>query len=50
MLRSKSDMIKAAYAEFNRRDVDYFIQHVYSFKNDLVDRMDIREAPETDRA
>jgi ketosteroid isomerase-like protein len=30
--------------------VDHFVQHVYSFKDDLIDRMDIREAPETDRA
>lgn len=30
--------------------VDYFVQHVYFFKDDLIDRMDIREAPETDRA
>ena len=30
--------------------VDHFVQHVYFFKDDLIDRMDIREAPETDRA
>lgn len=120
MLRSKSDIIKAAYAAFNRRDVDSvlalmapdvnwpngmeggreighdqvraywkrqwevlnpavdpigieehrngsvmvrvhqvvrdvtgnvlvdrFVQHVYFFKGDLIDRMDIGEAPET---
>ena len=29
---------------------DHFVQHVYSFKDDLIDRMDIREAPETARA
>jgi ketosteroid isomerase-like protein len=30
--------------------LDQFIQHVYSFQGDLIERMDIREAPETDHA
>jgi hypothetical protein len=30
--------------------VNHFIDHLYSFKGDLIHRMEIREAPEIDRA